>query len=170
MCDKALTDRRLDMKRVVVFDLDETLIDSAHRTPNNADGTLNLERYFELKTRENTMQDSLLPLANIFKSLCRSENYIVICTARQMQEMDYEFLQMHGLHYHKMLCRPVDGSENHLRDGQLKRSKLQRLRNLRQFRNLPFVMFDDSSVVIAEMRKIGIACLNAINVNQRLRA
>lgn len=158
------------MKRIVIFDLDETLIDSAHRTPNRADGTLDLERYFELKTRENTMQDSLLPLATIFKALDRSDNYIVICTARQMQDMDYEYLASQGLHYHKMLCRPVDGSENHIRDGQLKRAKIQRLRNLRQFRNLPVVMFDDAKPVIAEMRKIGIACLNAIKVNQRLQA
>ena len=33
------------MKRVVIFDLDETVVDSAHRTPNNPDGTLNLSRY-----------------------------------------------------------------------------------------------------------------------------
>jgi phosphoglycolate phosphatase-like HAD superfamily hydrolase len=158
------------MKRIVIFDLDETLIDSAHRTPNRADGTLDLEKYFELKTRENTMQDSLLPLADIFKALDRSENYIVICTARQMQDMDYEYLALAGLHYHKMLCRPADGSENHIRDGKLKRAKIQRLRNLRQFRNLPVVMFDDAKPVIAEMRKIGIACLNAIKVNQRLQA
>jgi hypothetical protein len=142
----------------------------AKGTPNHPDGTLNLEAYFQLKTRENTLQDSLLPLAAIFKTLCRKENYIVICTARQMQDMDYEFLQLHGLHYHKMLCRPVDGSENHIRDGMLKRAKLQRLRNLKQFSKLPVVMFDDSKPVIAEMRRIGIACLNAIKVNRKLSA
>lgn len=156
------------MKRVLVFDLDETLIDSAHRTPNNEDGTLNLENYLQLKTRENTMRDSLLPLAETFKSIDRSENYIVICTARQMQDMDYEFLDVHGLHYHAMMCRSEDGSENGIKDAILKRSKLQRLRNLKQFKNLPFIMFDDAKPVITEMRRIGIVCLNAINVNKKL--
>jgi hydroxymethylpyrimidine pyrophosphatase-like HAD family hydrolase len=158
------------MKRIVVFDLDETLVDSSHRTPNRPDGTLDLERYFALKTWDSTMQDTLLPLADTFKRLDRSENYVVICTARQMQEMDYEFLRRHGLHYHKMMCRPVDGSENHLKDGALKRAKLQRLRNLKQFRNLPVIMFDDAKPVISEMRRIGVACLNAIKVNRKLAA
>ena len=70
------------MKRIVVFDLDETIINSAHRTPNRADGTLDLTRYLEMKNRDSIMKDSLLPLADVFKSLDRKENYVVICTAR----------------------------------------------------------------------------------------
>lgn len=77
-------------KRVVVFDLDETIIDSKHRTPNHPDGTLDLERYFAMKNRASIFQDSLLPLADTFKALNRSENYIVICTARAMNADDYE--------------------------------------------------------------------------------
>ena len=158
------------MKRVVIFDLDETIIDSKHRTPNKPDGTLDLERYFELKNRDSIMSDSLLPLAAFFKALDRSENYVVICTARAMNQDDYDFLALHELHAHKILCRPLDGSENHIRDGQLKRRKIQRLKNLRQFHNKPFVMWDDASPVIREMRRMGVVCLNAVKVNQRLSA
>ncbi len=158
------------MKRIVVFDLDETIIDSKHRTPNHPDGTLDLARYFAMKNRESIFRDTLLPLADTFKALDRSENYVVICTARAMNRDDYDFLAHHGLDAHLVLCRPEDGSENHIKDPVLKARKLQRLRNLRQFKGKPVVMFDDAAPVIRKMREIGIRCLNAVKVNQRLEA
>ncbi len=159
----------MSFKRLVIFDLDETIIDSAHRTPNRPDGTLDLDRYFALKNRESIFKDSLLPLARTFKALDRSENYVVICTARAMNQDDYDYLAAHGLDAHKILCRPLDGSENHIKDAKLKRRKIQRLRNLRQFAGLPVVMFDDAKPVVAEMRRIGVACLNAIKINRKLK-
>ena len=85
-------------KKIVIFDLDETVIDSSHRTPNNPDGTLNLNKYFELKNRENIFKDSLLPLAAKMKELYASGEYhVVICTARHMDENDFDFLEHHGL-------------------------------------------------------------------------
>lgn len=158
------------MKRIVIFDLDETVIDSKHRTPNRPDGTLDLDKYFAMKNRENIFQDTLLPLADTFKRLCRKDNYVVICTARAMNQDDFDYLSHHGLDAHLILCRPADGSENHIRDADLKARKIQRLRNLRQFQGLPVLMFDDAKPVIARMRSIGVACLNAIKVNQRLQA
>ena len=156
------------IKRVVVFDLDETLINSKHRTPNRPDGTLDLDRYFALKTRESIMRDTLLPLAETFKQLDRSENYVVICTARAMNEDDFDFLAANGLYAHLILCRPMDGSENHIKDAALKARKIKRLRNLKQFRDKPITMFDDSPPVISKMREIGVYCLNAIKVNKNL--
>jgi FMN phosphatase YigB (HAD superfamily) len=155
------------MKRVVIFDLDETVVDSAHRTPNNPDGTLNLPRYLELKTRENTFKDGLLPLADFWRSLDPAENYIVVCTARSWADFDQEFLDHHGLRAHKIIAR---FSERHMtmRDPDLKREGLQPFFNLKQFRNLPKIMFDDSAPVISALRKMGIACLNAHKINQRL--
>ena len=158
------------MKRIVVFDLDETIIDSKHRTPNRPDGTLDLQRYFEMKNRKSIFEDSLLPLANVFKGLDRQENYVVICTARAMNADDWDFLLHHNLHAHMVMCRPLDGSENHINDAALKARKIQRLRNLKQFKGKPVYMFDDAKPVIAAMRKIGVACLNAITINQRLQA
>ena len=157
-------------KRITIFDLDETLIDSSHRTPNRPDGTLDLERYFAMKNRPAIFQDSLLPLAAFFKSLDRAENYVVICTARAMNQDDYDYLAHHEIHAHAILCRPADGSENHIKDPTLKARKIQRLRNLKQFRGKPVTMWDDSAPVIRAMREIGIACLNAVKVNQRLAA
>lgn len=159
----------MSFKRITVFDLDETIIDSKHRTPNRPDGTLDLDRYFALKNRESIFRDSLLPLADTFKRLCRRENYVVICTARAMNQDDYDFLAHHGLDAHLILCRPLDGSENHIKDPVLKARKIQRLRNLRQFHGKPVTMFDDSAPVIRKMREIGVHCLNAVKVNQQLQ-
>jgi hypothetical protein len=161
-------DADMTFKRIYVFDLDETIIDSAHRTPNKPDGTLDLERYFALKNRDSIFRDTLLPLAAFFKAIDRTENYVIICTARVMTDDDYAFLAHHNLVAHKVLCRPEDGSENCVKDGVLKARKIQRLRNLRQFRNKPVYMWDDAKPVIRAMRKIGVTCMNAIKVNQRL--
>ena len=157
------------MKRVVIFDLDETVVDSAHRTPNHADGTLNLPLYLELKTRENTLQDTLLPLADYWKSLDLSETYVIVCTARTWSDFDQEFLDMHGLRAHKIIAR-FTPAQCKMRDADLKRKGLSKLFALRQFRKLPKYMFDDAKPVIAEMRRMGLVCLNSHKVNRRLAA
>lgn len=156
------------MKHIMIFDLDETIIDSSHRTPNRADGTLDLDRYFAMKNRKSIFEDSLLPLATFFKAIDRNKNYVVICTARAMNQDDFDYLAHHGIHAHLVLCRPEDGSENHIKDPVLKARKIQRLRNLKQFKNKPITMWDDSAPVIRKMRSIGITCLNAIKVNKKL--
>lgn len=157
------------MKRVVIFDLDETVVDSAHRTPNHADGTLNLPLYLTLKTRENTLQDTLLPLADYWKSLDLSETYVIVCTARTWSDFDQEFLDMHGLRAHKIIAR-FTPAQCKMRDADLKRRGLSKLFALRQFHKLPKYMFDDAKPVIAEMRRMGLVCLNSHKVNRKLAA
>jgi hypothetical protein len=157
------------LKRVCIFDLDETVVDSAHRTPNHADGTLNLPLYLQLKTRENTLRDGLLPLASFWRSLCLKENYIVVCTARTWADFDQEFLDMHGLRAHKIIAR-FTAAQRQMRDPELKRRGLAQLFALKQFRHLPKYMWDDARPVIAEMRKMGITCLNSHKVNRKLQA
>lgn len=160
----------MTFKRIIILDLDATIIDSSHRTPNHPDGTLNLPKYLEMKNRENTLKDGLLPLADFWKKLNLAENYVVVCTARTWAEFDQEFLDIHGLVAHKILHRKSDGSENHQKDHNLKRKWLCNVLNLRQFSKLPAIMFDDAASVVSEMRKMGLTCMNAIKVNQRLQA
>jgi FMN phosphatase YigB (HAD superfamily) len=157
------------MKRVVIFDLDETVVDSAHRTPNHPDGTLNLPLYLTLKTRENTLRDKLLPLAKYWKSLDLSETYVIVCTARTWADFDQEFLDLHGLRAHKIIAR-FTPAQCKMRDPDLKRRGLSKLFALKQFKNLPKFMFDDAKPVIAEMRRMGLVCLNSHKINRRLSA
>lgn len=156
------------LKRIVIFDLDETIIDSSHRTPNNPDGTLNLTKYLELKTRENTMKDTLLPLSKYFQNLS-SENYIVVCTARTWKDFDEEFLMKNNLIPDMIFARSPCGKHNKYKDANLKAAWISRLRNLKQFKNLPIFMFDDAKPVISAMRKLGIICLNSHKVNKRIK-
>ena len=154
-------------KRIVIFDLDMTAIDSSHRTPNHPDGTLDLEKYLQLKNRENTLQDSLLPLAQVWKGLDLKENYVVVCTARTWAEFDQEFLTLHGLKYHKLIAR-FTKKDNTLRDAELKKMRLGKLFNLKQFKALPKFMFDDAIPVIKELRRSGYTVLNSIKINRKL--
>ena len=156
-------------QNIVIFDLDETIVNSAHRTPNHPDGTLNLPVYLKMKTRENTMKDTLHPMADVWRSLDLSKTYVIVCTARTWLDFDQEFLDIHGLKAHKILHRAANGSENHSPDAQLKNKWLNRVLNLRQFKNLPTVMFDDAKKVITSIRQKGIPCLNAVKINQQLR-
>jgi hypothetical protein len=115
------------------------------------------------------MRDGLLPLAEFWKSLDLSETYVVVCTARSWADFDQEFLDNHGLKAHKIIARFTDAHMT-MRDAELKRKGLSRLFNLKQFRNLPKVMFDDAKPVIAEMRRMGIVCMNSHKINRRLSA
>jgi len=155
------------IKNIVIFDLDQTVIDSSHRNPCNADGTINLEKYFKLKTRTNIFKDKLLPLAKIFKQVKRDGNYVVIATARNMDHDDIDFLKANGLVADKILSRRWV-VENDVPDAQLKARKLQQLFNLKQFQNANKIMFEDSQPVITKMRQMGIVTLNAVKVNKKL--
>ena len=54
-------------------------------------------------------------------------------------------------------------------DAELKSKKLKQLFNLKQFKNVPKIMFDDAPSVISKMREIGITTLNSIKINERLQ-
>lgn len=131
---------------------------------------MNLSKYLELKNRENTLKDGLHPMADVWRSLDLSKTYVIVCTARTWLDFDQEFLDIHGLKAHKILHRCASGKENFSPDAALKNKWLNRILNLRQFKNLPTVMFDDAAKVITAIRGRGIPCMNAIKVNQRLVA
>ena len=58
-------------KRVFIFDLDGTVIDSEHRTPRDENGKLILQQWFDLATPANIAKDTLLPLASLFRKAKR---------------------------------------------------------------------------------------------------
>lgn len=154
------------MKNVTIFDLDETVINSLHRTPNNPDGSLNLAKYLELQNRENIFKDTLLPIAQIMRARFVAGDFIVILTARGMSAADYEFLETMELPYHLILSRndiPVD--HYRLSDGEYKLRHVLPLLDLCKGCNV--VMFDDAKLVKKELRKL-FPVLCAHKVNRRL--
>jgi FMN phosphatase YigB (HAD superfamily) len=132
-------------KKTAVFDLDGTIINSAHRTPNNADGTLDLKRYFENKTRESIFRDTLLPLADKMKQMYDSGQYhIVICTAREMDQDDFDFLDYHGIKYDEIYERNDVRKKYHweLPDPQYK------TKQLKKYKNTSYIFYDDAKPTI----------------------
>ena len=155
------------IKNIVIFDLDQTVIDSSHRSPNNSDGTINLEKYFKSRTRTNIFRDKLLPLSRIFKQLKNDGYYIIVATSRNIDHDDVDFLKSKGLNPDMILSRKRI-IENAVPDADLKARKLNSLFNLKQFKNVPKFMFDDAPSIISKMRKLGIVTLNAIKINEKL--
>ncbi len=155
------------MKKIAVFDLDGTVIDSTHRTPNKADGTLDLDRYFELRTRENIFKDSLLPLAEIMKEMYESGDYhIVICTARDMTKDDYDFLDEHDLKYHEIFNRNNIRKKYHwgLPDD------LYKTKQLKKYKTTSYVFFDDAKPIIDTFRTYpNVSMIDATIENKRMK-
>jgi FMN phosphatase YigB (HAD superfamily) len=132
-------------KPIVIFDLDETIIDSSHRTPNNPDGTLDLAKYLENKTRENIFKDKLLPLASKMKEMYESQYFhVVICTARDMDKDDFDFLEFHGLKYDEIFHRGNVRKPHHhnLPDAEYKTKQLKKYKNTR------YTFYDDAAPII----------------------
>lgn len=155
-------------RNILIFDLDETVIDSRHRTPNNPDGTLNLSAYMEKHTPENVAKDTLLPLARILKNAFGNGSYIVILTARDMKECDYEYLAANGIRFNKIMSRDKASATHYkLSDGEYKLRWIRNFLNLKQFAKLPAVMFDDAKPVKSTLRKL-FPVLCAHKMNERL--
>lgn len=154
----------------VIFDLDGTVIDSTHRQATKADGSLDLDHWFENNTVDKIMADSLLPLAESMRALMAAGHKIVVCTARAIQPADKLFLAVNRLAYDALLHREVGNMES---DASLKIRLLEEYFIAEGFDNAAqakAIMFDDNLKVIDAMVSIGIKCYNATHVNARLAA
>lgn len=147
-------------KKIVVFDLDGTVIDSSHRTPNNPDGTLDLQGYYKARTRKNIFKDTLLPLAEVMKERYRSGDYVVICTAREIDQDDLEFLEYHGLKYDEILDRTNCRKKYHwgLPDPEYK------TKQLKEFRYTEYTFYDDAKPTIELFS--GYSNVNMVDANK----
>ena len=151
------------MKTPLIFDLDETVINSKHRTPNNPDGTLNLAAYRANHNRKNVFKDSLLPIVRLMKKAKKAGYEIVIFTARDMAKFDYHYLNFHGLHADLILSRDKAGLEHYnFNDGDYK-AHFIKMHNLQHG-----IMIDDSPKVKTALRAIGMTVLCAHKLNARL--
>ena len=145
-----------------IFDLDDTTINSQHRQGET------LADWIALNTPENVAKDSLLPLADSWKTIDQSRDDVVIMTSRVIADADLAFLARSGLRYRFIYSRP-EGSM--IPCGQLKTAMvLQCARDLG--RSLAWMqsnayMFDDSNEVREALASIKIKCYNPISYNAR---
>jgi hypothetical protein len=123
---------------MIIYDLDHTLVDSSHRAITRADGSLCLDSWHAMSTREHIMCDSLLPLAYAARDQIAEARDVAICTARVLAPADYEFLRVHGLRPRVILSRPYGDNSA---DGPLK------VRLLREASIHPRIFWDDNESV-----------------------
>jgi len=148
---------------ILVFDLDQTVVDSRHRTPT-VNGKVDVVGYISLQTRENVYRDKILPLGDLMKEKFY-ENYIVVCTARFMKDYDYEFLKDQGLMFHEIFERGnVHPDIAALGDGEYK------MKCLKKFKNRKYTFYDDSDEVISRFSQYSnVNMVDAKVENERLK-
>lgn len=169
----------MNLESVFLFDLDRTIIDSDHRTPNSANGDLDLNAYRKMQVHDRIMQDKLLPLADEFKKLKKKKGcYVAIVTARRLTKSDYFFLRKHGLRADLICSRdqlfkrfdlPLAELIYGLPDRDYKRSWFHFI--MSKFKHLEpnrFTVFDDHQGVLEEAIKIGFNAYDAIPYNKML--
>lgn len=153
------------IKNITIFDLDGTIIDSSHRQATLPDGTLNLPKWIENSTPEKIFGDTVLPLAQQVRRRTKAGDYVLVCTARQMSDADFEFLMDSGINPHKIISRPLG---NNTPDGELKAKQLKSFLSLKQFQKASKVMFDDAASVRSSLRKIGIAVIHPNKIEKKV--
>ena len=152
-------------KQIFIFDLDDTVIDSSHRATLKSDAIeLDLDAWRRDSTRENIMKDSLLPLANFMRECIQAEHtFVWVCTARNMQQADHDFLAKHELTPNLVLSRQLeDDTADHI----LKRKMISKLLNLKPFRDCETIFFDDKPKNLQALENLIDFNLNARAINE----
>ena len=150
-----------------IFDLDGTTIDSSHRQNTLPDGSLNLDAWVRNNTPEKIAKDSLLPMAESWKTINRQNHQIVIMTARVIGAADLKFLADNGLGYDRIYSRAFGDTTP---DDILKKRMISRLavdfkKSLAWIRSNAY-MFDDNKNVRKCLTGFGINCYNPTNYNE----
>jgi len=153
------------IKQISIFDLDGTLIDSSHRANTDSKGNLDVTNWIDNAIPSKIFKDKVLPLALQVRRRQKKGDYTIVQTARNMTYADYEFLMENGICPHKIISRPFG---NMVADGILKRNQLASLFNLKQFKKVTKVMFDDNLEVKKEVSKLGVTVYNPSKLNERL--
>ena len=152
-------------KQIFIFDLDDTVIDSSHRATLKKDCIeLDLDAWRRDSTRENIFKDKLLPLARFMKDCIEDDNaFVWVCTARNMQRADHDFLAHHGLTPNLVLSRQLDDDRA---DHELKFKMLNKLLQLKPFRDCETIFFDDKPKNLDAVMDIIDFPLNATMCNE----
>lgn len=129
------------IKRVEIFDMDGTIVDSLHRYRTMPCGTkIDLEYWRANEYR--AMEDKLLPLAKFYKECLADPNcYVIIATARVMRDADWQFVkEVLGMPDYFISRKEGDT----ISGGKLKINGLQKFFNLRNFQNAEFTFYEDN--------------------------
>jgi phosphoglycolate phosphatase-like HAD superfamily hydrolase len=160
----------IHMKKLVIFDLDGTVLDSSHRQLTDSNGMLDLNHWRENSTPEKVLQDSVLPLASVMRAAFFENQIVAICTARVMEKADWQLLEKHGLFFHYAMYRQNSDTRP---DAEMKRDKITDLLvnklKIPVSRYSDILLFDDNQSVLTMAQNLGISAHCAIQTNEKLR-
>lgn len=173
-----------NIKRVNIFDLDGTVVDSFHRVKPHLspDGDLDLTGYIQNAcTFEKVMCDTLLPLAAVMKeNIAGGDTHNVIVTARTMYKQDYYYLRKQGLLTNKpqaartmsrtTLARyfPLEDLKGiySSKDADYKEHYFKLIKQM--YPNATITVFDDHDGVLQRAKEMGLQTVDAKLVNDSL--
>lgn len=148
------------LTKIHIFDLDGVLVDTSHRYRNKSDGSIDLTYWLSMRTAKNIAKDTLLPMAAQYKRDCENpEVYTIICTARNYNILDVEFIASRLGLPDKLIMKPAGDSRSD-NDTIYKRRELQRLLNLRQFTGLTKRFWDDNIKNVYAISELGVQCFH----------
>lgn len=132
------------IRKVSIYDMDGTIVDSTHRYRVTADNKIDLQYWRD--NQHLAMQDSLLPMAEQYKKdLADNECYVIIATARIMNEPDFRFVN-------EILGKPdylISRKEgDSISGGLLKINGLAKFFNLKSFQNAEFTFYEDNATYL----------------------
>jgi len=129
--------------KVSIYDMDGTIVDSLHRyrTIIGDNGErIDLDYWRENEYR--AMDDSLLPLAEQYKTDLRNENcFVIIATARVLRDADNQFIS-EILGEPDYIISRKDGDT--VSGGKLKIAGLAKFFNLLNFKDAEFTFYEDN--------------------------
>ena len=153
-----------------IFDLDGTTIDSSHRQNTLTDGSLNLDAWVRNNTPEKIAADSLLPMAESWKTINRQNHQIVIMTARVVGAADFKFLDDNRLGYDYIYSRSFGDTtpDDILKKRMILKLRVHMRKSLAWIRSNAY-MFDDNKSVRQCLTGFGIRCYNPTNYNEVIK-
>ncbi len=129
--------------KVAIYDMDGTIVDSSHRyrTITDENGT-RIDLDFWRENEYLAMNDSLLPMAAQYKiDLAEPSTYVIIATARVMNEPDWAFVKEILGEPDYFISRPKDSN---ISGKTLKINGLAKFFNLLNFKDAEFVFYEDN--------------------------
>ena len=131
------------IKKVSIYDMDGTIVDSLHRYRTIiSDIGERIDLDFWRENEFKAMDDSLLPLAEQYKTDLRDENcFVIIATARVLRSADNEFITT-VLGEPDYIISRNDGSD--ISGGLLKINGLAKFFNLNNFKDAEFTFYEDN--------------------------
>jgi hypothetical protein len=172
----------------IVFDLDMTLVDSSHRHASKPDGSIDLAHWFQ--NCHLVVNDTLLPLARAVRTFYDAGNDVVFCTARCMQQADYDWLNERSdiLPHHALYSRQgyfvgPDSAEwensyhgfigDSRGDGEIKMQQIMahiQAKGFRNFADAQVIIFEDNLKTLDLFKQNRAIGIDATKVNGRLAA